>query len=114
MFEVARPVGMQNFMEPCQLAVRDYLGSHFDPNSKFTSSVLWAGDAQGSKTDDRNLLCGLQLPGPDGRPIPFKGQRSPSWINPRSGLPGRVWASTPSTDRSTEMPVTARRRTPWR
>jgi hypothetical protein len=104
MFEVARPVGMQNFMEPCQLAVRDYLGSHFDPNSKFTSSVLWAGDAQDSKTDDRNMLCGLQLPGPDGRPIPFKGtvaEQDQSKVWPA----GTCLGIDGATGRSTETPV---------
>jgi Septum formation len=104
MFEVARPVGMQNFMEPCQLAVRDYLGAHFDPNSKFTSSVLWAGDAQDAKTDDRNMLCGLQLPGPDGRPMPFKGtvadqDQSKVWPT------GTCLGIDGATGRSTEMPV---------
>jgi hypothetical protein len=104
MFEVARPVGMENFMEPCQLAVRDYLGSHFDPNSKFTSSVLWAGDAQGDKTDDRNMLCGLQLPGPDGRPIPFKGtvaEQDQSKVWP----PGTCLGIDAQSGRSTELPV---------
>jgi Septum formation len=104
MFEVARPVGMQNFMEPCQLAVRDYLGSHFDPNSRFTSTVLWAGDEQGAKTDDRNLLCGLQLPGPDGRPIPFKrmvAEQDQSKVWPA----GTCLGIDAQTGRSTDMPV---------
>ncbi len=104
MFEVARPVGMQNFMEPCQLAVRDYLGIHFDPNSKFTSSVLWAGDAQGDRTDDRNMLCGLQLPGPDGRPIPFKGtvaEQDQSKVWPA----GTCLGIDEQSGRSTESPV---------
>jgi hypothetical protein len=104
MFEVARPVGMQNFMEPCQLAVRDYLGPHFDPNSKFTSTVLWAGDAGDAKTDERNLLCGLQLPGPDGRPIPFKGtvaEQDQSKVWP----PGTCLGLDTATGRSTETPV---------
>jgi hypothetical protein len=104
MFEVARPVGMQNFMEPCQLAVRAYLGSHFDPNSKFTSTVLWAGDEQGARTDDRNMLCGLQLPGPDGRPIPFKGtvaEQDQSKVWPA----GTCLGIDADSGRSTEMPV---------
>ena len=104
MFEVARPVGMENFMEPCQLAVQHYLGSHFDPNSKFTSTVLWAGDAQSAKPDDRNLLCGLQLPGPDGRPIPFKGmvaEQDQSKVWPA----GTCLGIDPQSGRSTETPV---------
>jgi hypothetical protein len=74
MFEVAKPVDMTNFGEPCQLAVRHYLGARYDPNSKFTIGVIWPGDAVGAPSGQRNLLCGLQLLGPGGRPIPFKGK----------------------------------------
>jgi hypothetical protein len=74
MFEVAKPVDMTNFGEPCQLAVRHYLGARYDPTSKFTIGVIWPGDAVGAPSGQRNLLCGLQLLGPGGRPIPFKGK----------------------------------------
>jgi hypothetical protein len=73
MFEVAQPVDMRNFQEPCQLTVRRYLGSHYDPDSRFTIAVLWPGDA-GPSSAERRLLCGLQLLGPNGQPIPFKGK----------------------------------------
>ena len=73
MFEVAKSVDMGNFAEPCQRAVSEYLGSKYDPNSKFTISVLWAGDAEAPPAD-RNLLCGLQLLGPGAKPVPFKGR----------------------------------------
>jgi predicted heme/steroid binding protein len=73
MFEVAKSVDMGNFAEPCQRAVSEYLGAKYDPNSKFTISVLWAGDAEAPPAD-RNLLCGLQLLGPGGKPVPFKGR----------------------------------------
>jgi hypothetical protein len=73
MFEVAKSVDMGNFAEPCQRAVSEYLGAKYDPNSKFTISVLWAGDAEAPPAD-RNLLCGLQLLGPGAKPVPFKGR----------------------------------------
>jgi hypothetical protein len=65
---------MNNFGEPCQLAVRHYLGAKYDPNSRFTIGVIWPGDAVGTPAGGGNLLCGLQLLGPGGRPIPFKGK----------------------------------------
>ena len=71
-FEVAKSVVMDNFAEPCQRAVQEYLGARYDPNSRFTISVLWAGDAD-AQPSERRLLCGLQLLGVDGKPIPFKG-----------------------------------------
>ena len=73
-FEVAKPVDMNNFGEPCQLAVRHYLGAKYDPSSRFTIGVIWPGDAVGTPSGGGNLLCGLQLLGPGGRPIPFKGK----------------------------------------
>jgi predicted heme/steroid binding protein len=72
LFEVVESADMRNFEEPCQLAVRRYLGSRYDPNSKFTINVLWSGDAVGTQSE-QHLLCGLQLPGPDNQPITFKG-----------------------------------------
>ncbi|MGH7290327.1 MAG: septum formation family protein, partial [Myxococcota bacterium] len=103
MFEVAKPVGMNSFGEPCQLAVREYLGTRYDPSSRFTISVLWAGDADGTNTGGRNLLCGLQLLGPDGKPIPFKGRivdldQSKVW-------PPGTCLGIDSSNRSTDIPV---------
>ncbi|MEU0497323.1 septum formation family protein [Mycobacterium sp. NPDC006124] len=103
MFEVAKPVDMNGFGEPCQLAVREYLGTHYDPNSRFTISVLWAGDADGTNTGARNLLCGLQLLGKDGKPTPFKGRiveldQSKIWV------PGTCLGLDGSS-RSTDIPV---------
>ncbi|MDT5192080.1 MAG: hypothetical protein QOI28_4331 [Mycobacterium sp.] len=74
MFEVAKPVAMNNFGEPCQLAARQYLGDRYDPASRFTIGVIWPGDAVGTPASERNLLCGLQLLGPGGRPVPFTGK----------------------------------------
>jgi hypothetical protein len=103
MFEVAKPVDMNGFGEPCQLAVREYLGTRYDPNSRFTISVLWAGDADGTNTGGRNLLCGLQLLGPEGKPIPFKGRiveldQSKVW-------PAGTCLGIDSSNRSTDIPV---------
>ena len=103
MFEVAKPVDMNGFGEPCQLAVREYLGTHYDPNSRFTISVLWAGDADGTNTGSRNLLCGLQLLGQEGKPMPFKGRivdldQSKVWA------PGTC-LGLDSANRSTDIPV---------
>jgi predicted heme/steroid binding protein len=103
MFEVAKPVGMNSFGEPCQLAVREYLGTRYDPNSRFTISVLWAGDADGTNTGGRNLLCGLQLLGTGGKPIPFKGRivdldQSKVW-------PAGTCLGIDSSNRSTDIPV---------
>ncbi len=103
MFEVAKPVGMASFGEPCQLAVREYLGTRYDPNSRFTISVLWAGDAATADSGGRNLLCGLQLLGPEGKAIPFKGRivdldQSKVW-------PAGTCLGIDSSNRSTDLPV---------
>jgi len=73
LFEVADSVDMRDFQEPCQQTVRRYLGTHYDPDSRFTLTVLWPGNGDGSQSADRRLLCGLQLLGPNGQPVPFKG-----------------------------------------
>lgn len=48
--------------EQCQAAVKRYLGTKYDPNSKFTIGMLWSG-AKAWSAGDRQVLCGLQLPG---------------------------------------------------
>jgi predicted heme/steroid binding protein len=94
-FEVAESVDMRTFpgseygpdaappsaarieqisQEQCEAAVRRYLGTRFDPNSKFTISMLWSGDRAWRQSGERRLLCGLQLPGADNEQIPFKGK----------------------------------------
>jgi putative regulator of septum formation len=103
MFEVAKPVSMTGFGEPCQLAVREYLGTHYDPSSRFTISVLWAGDENGPGTGGENLLCGLQLLGPGGKPVPFTGRiadldQSKTW-------PTGTCLGLDSANRSTDLPV---------
>ncbi|MGB8501211.1 septum formation family protein [Mycobacterium sp.] len=48
--------------EQCQAAIKRYLGTKYDPNSKFTIGMLWSGTKAWS-SGDRQMLCGLQLPG---------------------------------------------------
>jgi hypothetical protein len=99
MFEVAGSFNGGD-TEPCDLTVRKYLGARFDPNSKFATTELTptGHPAEGS----RRRLCGLQLPGPDGHPVPFRGlvadtDQSKMWppgtclgIDPRSSRPSDV------------------------
>ncbi|OBB65097.1 septum formation family protein [Mycobacterium sp. 852014-50255_SCH5639931] len=60
--------------EQCESAVRNYLGPKFDPNSKFTVSLLWPGDRAWRQAGERRMLCGLQLPGPNNQQQAFKGK----------------------------------------
>ncbi len=60
--------------EQCEVAVRRYLGTKFDPNSRFTISMLWSGDRAWRQAGERRMLCGLQLPGPNNQQIAFKGK----------------------------------------
>ena len=88
MFEVAKAVDMTNFGEPCQAAVRQYLGRRYDPNSKFTISVLWAGDAvAASRPVTETCLCGLQLLGAGGQADPVQGPSRRA--RPVQGMAGR-------------------------
>ena len=60
--------------EQCEAAVHRYLGPKFDPNSKFTVSMLWSGDRAWRQSGERRMLCGLQLPGPNNQQVAFKGK----------------------------------------
>jgi predicted heme/steroid binding protein len=60
--------------EQCETAVRQYLGTKFDPNSKFSVSMLWSGDRAWRQSGDRRMLCGLQQPGPNNQQLAFKGK----------------------------------------
>lgn len=94
-FEVAEAVDMRTFpgseygpeaappspariqqitQEQCQAAVRHYLGPKFDPNSRYVVSMLWSGDKAWRQSGERRILCGLQLAGPDGQQLAFKGK----------------------------------------
>lgn len=104
LFEVAESVDMRRFQEPCELTVRRYLGTRYDPDGKFTVGVLWPGNAEGPESADRRLLCGLQLLGPNGQPIPFKGMvadldQSKVWP------PGTCLGIDAATNRPTDTPT---------
>jgi predicted heme/steroid binding protein len=94
-FEVAESVDMRTFpgseygpnaappsqariqqisQEQCQVAVRRYLGPRFDPNSRFTVSMMWSGDKAWRQSGERRMLCGLQLPGPNNQQLAFQGK----------------------------------------
>ncbi|AWV48915.1 hypothetical protein JK2ML_0081 [Mycobacterium leprae Kyoto-2] len=60
--------------EQCETAVRRYLGTKFDPNSKYTISMLWSGDRAWRQSGERRMLCGLQLPGVNNQQVAFKGK----------------------------------------
>ncbi len=90
--------------EQCEAAVRNYLGAKFDPNSKFTVSLLWPGDRAWRQSGDRRMLCGLQLPGTNNRQQAFKGKvadidQSKVWPN------GTCLGIDPSTNQPTDAPV---------
>ncbi|OBF30044.1 hypothetical protein A5727_22815 [Mycobacterium sp. ACS4331] len=124
-FEVAESVDMRTFpgseygpdaappspariqqisQEQCQVAVRHYLGQKFDPNSRFTISMLWSGDKAWRQHGERRMLCGLQLPGPDSQQLAFKGRvadvdQSKVWPA------GTCLGIDPASNQPTDIPV---------
>ena len=60
--------------EQCQAAARGYLGPKFDPNGRYTVSLLWSGEKAWRQAGERRMLCGLQLAGPNGQQLAFKGK----------------------------------------
>jgi hypothetical protein len=60
--------------EQCEPAVKRYLAAKYDPNSRFSISLLWPGDKAWQQSGERRMLCGLQLPGPANQQIVFKGR----------------------------------------
>ncbi|MCV7029428.1 septum formation family protein [Mycobacterium sherrisii] len=60
--------------EQCEAAVRRYMGPKYDPNSKFSVSLLWAGDRAWRQAGERRMLCGLQMPGSNNEQAAFKGK----------------------------------------
>jgi len=124
-FEVAESVDMRTFpgseygpdaappsaariqqisQEQCSAAVKGYLGARFDPNSRFTVSMLWSGDKAWRQSGERRMLCGLQLPGPNNQQLAFKGKvadvdQSKVWPA------GTCLGIDPSTNQPTDIPV---------
>lgn len=90
--------------EQCQAAVRRYLGPHFDPNSRFTISMLWSGEKAWRQAGERRMLCGLQLPGPNNQQVAVKGKvadvdQSKVWSA------GTCLGIEPSTNQPTDIPI---------
>ncbi len=124
-FEVAESVDMRTFpgseygpdaappspsriqqisQEQCQVAVRRYLGDRFDPNSRFTVSMMWSGDKAWKQSGERRMLCGLQLPGANNSQLAFQGKvadvdQSKVWPA------GTCLGIDPSTNQPTDIPV---------
>ncbi len=90
--------------EQCETAVRRYLGSKYDPNSKFTIGMLWSGDRAWRQSGERRMLCGLELPGPANQQIAFKGKvadvdQSKVWPA------GTCLGIDPTSNQPTDVPV---------
>jgi predicted heme/steroid binding protein len=124
-FEVAESVDMRTFpgseygpdaappsaariqqisQEQCSAAVKRYLGARFDPNSRFTISMLWSGDRAWRQSGERRMLCGLQLPGANNQQLAFKGKvadvdQSKVWPA------GTCLGIDPTTNQPTDIPV---------
>lgn len=124
-FEVAESVDMRTFpgseygpeaappsstriqqisQEQCSTAVKNYLGPRFDPNSRFTVSMLWSGDKAWRQFGERRMLCGLQLPGPNNQQLAFTGKvaevdQSKVWPA------GTCLGIDPTTNQPTDIPV---------
>jgi predicted heme/steroid binding protein len=90
--------------EQCEAAVRRYLGAKFDPNSKFTISMLWSGDRAWRQAGERRMLCGLQLPGPNNQQVAFKGKVAD--IDQSKVWPaGTCLGIDPATNQPVDVPV---------
>ncbi|MDT5015872.1 MAG: hypothetical protein QOD39_2032 [Mycobacterium sp.] len=124
-FEVAESVDMRTFpgseygpdaappsitriqqisQEQCSAAVKGYLGDRFDPNSRFTISMLWSGDKAWRQSGERRMLCGLQLPGPNNQQLGYQGKvadvdQSKVWPA------GTCLGIDPSTNQPTDIPI---------
>jgi len=91
-------------LEQCQPAVKQYLGAKYDPNSKFTISMLWSGDRAWKQSGERRMLCGLQLPGPNNQQLAFKGKVAD--IDQSKVWPaGTCLGIDPSTNQPTDTPA---------
>ncbi|WP_020103431.1 septum formation family protein [Mycobacterium sp. 360MFTsu5.1] len=72
LFEVVNAVQGDGDQESCAVSGRRYLGPRYDPNGRFAYGLLRSVGAESS--GPRISLCGLQLPGPNGQQLPFRGQ----------------------------------------
>ena len=124
-FEVAESVDMRTFpgseygldaappsaariqqisQEQCSAAVKRYLGARFDPNSRFTTSMLWSGDKAWRQSGERRMLCGLQLPGANNQQLAFTGKVAD--VDQSKVWPvGTCLGIDPTTNQPTDIPV---------
>lgn len=91
-------------LEQCEPAVQRYLGGKYDPSSKFSISLLWAGDKAWKHADERRMLCGLQLPGAGNQQVVFKG-RVADLDQSKVWPAGTCLGIDPSTNQPTDVPV---------
>jgi len=90
--------------EQCSAAVKRYLGARFDPNSRFTVSMLWSGDKAWKQSGERRMLCGLQLPGVNNQQFTFTGKVAE--IDQSKVWPaGTCLGIDPATNQPTDIPV---------
>jgi predicted heme/steroid binding protein len=90
--------------EQCQAAARQYLGAKYDPNGRFSVSLVWSGDKAWRQAGERRMLCGLQLAGPDNHQLAFKGKVAD--IDQSKVWPaGTCLGIDPATNQPTDIPV---------
>ncbi|MDH6245407.1 putative membrane protein YgcG [Mycobacterium sp. OTB74] len=94
----------QMAQEQCQNAARQYLGPRFDPNGKFSVSLVMPGEQTWKQKGERHVLCGLQLLGPENHQLPYKGRvadvdQSKVWPA------GTCLGIDPATNQLTDIPV---------
>jgi hypothetical protein len=90
--------------EQCQAAARQYLGTKYDPNGRFSVSLVWSGDKAWRQAGERRMLCGLQLAGPDKHQLAFKGKIAD--IDQSKVWPaGTCLGIDPATNQPTDIPV---------
>ena len=76
----------------------------YDPNGRFSVSLLWSGDKAWRQSGERRMLCGLQLPGPNNQQLAFQGKvadvdQSKVWPA------GTCLGIDPATNQPTDIPV---------
>jgi predicted heme/steroid binding protein len=90
--------------EQCQTSVKRYLGTKFDPNSKFTIGMLWAGQKEWTQPGGRQMLCGLQLPGVKNEQQAFKGHAA-DLDQSKVWQAGTCLGIETSTNQPTDIPI---------
>ena len=91
-------------LEQCEPAVERYLGAKYDPNSRFSISLLWAGDKAWKQSGERRMLCGLQLPGPGNQQVVFTG-RIADLDQSKVWPAGTCLGIDPATNQPTDVPA---------